>query len=556
MAEMVLPGVYIEVRPEGLITAGRVTVGNLGVVGTANKGQVGVPVILGSYTEAREQFGNYDPFGTPNELTLVRALELAYNHGAATVIAVRVASGTAAKADFKLRSSSGDCCRLTAKSEGEWGNEIEINVWDAEENSFVSDEMHSGGGVITLTSTPIQSARNRISVFVDATKRTKLLNIVYNTGGPPASGGVDINTTTRALTFNAAEVPAGADTVTASYVVDKSVSRKVTLRYRGAQEVYTVASGRDLVADIARTSVLVDGTGLTNQDEPPTKFSSVDDFQLFGAGTNTRGDNGAVGANYKDDGLEKLLNEPAHIIVAAGQDNSFGDELDAHCQQASTDLVKRDRIAVVGSALGASLDSIRGHTLDSDRVIFVAPGITVTDAAATPPVEVTLPGAYAAAAVAGLLAGLSAHISPTNKTIHVGGLQRRYTAAELSQLVQSRVLALEERQGFRIVKGITTSSNTAWHQITTRRIVDFAKYGVRSAANPYIGRLNNERVRGALKSTINSFLTEMVDDEMLVSYELEVSATRDEEIKGIARVTLVLRPTFSIDFVKVTMFLF
>lgn len=85
--------------------------------------------------------------------------------------------------------------------------------------------------------------------------------------------------------------------------------------------------------------------------------------------------------------------------------------------------------------------------------------------------------------------------------------------------------------------------------------MDFAKFGVRSAANSYIGLLNNARVRSAMRSTINSFLTEMVDAEQLISYELEVSATRDEEIKGIARVTLVLRPTFSIDFIKVTMFL-
>jgi hypothetical protein len=137
----------------------------------------------------------------------------------------------------------------------------------------------------------------------------------------------------------------------------------------------------------------------------------------------------------------------------------------------------------------------------------------------------------------------------------VRGLQHRYTAAQLTQLVQSRVLALEERMGFRIVKGITTATNTAWHQITTRRIVDYAKFGVRSAANPYIGLLNNERVRGALRATINSFLAEMVDDEMLISYELDVTATRDEERKGIARVTIVLRPVFSIDFIKVTMFL-
>jgi len=87
MAEMILPGVYIEVRPEGLIVPGRVTVGNLGVVGTAGKGPISVPVILGSYTEARERFGGYDPWidGKSDELTLVRALELAYAHGATTV---------------------------------------------------------------------------------------------------------------------------------------------------------------------------------------------------------------------------------------------------------------------------------------------------------------------------------------------------------------------------------------------------------------------------------------------------------------------------------------
>jgi phage tail sheath protein FI len=123
--------------------------------------------------------------------------------------------------------------------------------------------------------------------------------------------------------------------------------------------------------------------------------------------------------------------------------------------------------------------------------------------------------------------------------------------------LQKRVLVIEERPGLgiRIVKGITTSTNTAFHQITTRRTVDFAKYGVRSAASPYIGKLNNERVRAALKSTITSFLQEMLDDEMLVAFEVDVFATRADEIKGIANVTILLQPTFSIDFIKVTMFL-
>ena len=555
MTEMILPGVYIEVRPEGLIVPGAVTVGNLGVAGTASKGPVGVPVILGSYSEARERFGGYDPWidGESDELTLVRALELAYNHGATTVIAVRVASAAAAKAAHVLQSAGGDCVALTAKSEGTWGNDLSVEVRDAEEHAFVNAEEHTGGGAITLSHAPVvKSARNRIRLYTDADGLTRPLQILYGGGlpdddpDPTTASQVKVNRTTGALAFFTA--PGASDKVTASYMVDKSMAVKVTLRLGRAEEVYTVVSGEDLAADTNKVpggSVWVDAETKAHAGEVPSKLSAA--FK--------NGNNGESGADYKTGGLDKLLNEAAHIIVAAGQDNSFGDELDAHCQQASTDAIKRDRIAITGSAVGATLDAIRGHTLDSDRLIFVAPGIKANDAAAAPPTEVTLPGAYAAAAVAGLLAGFSAHISPTNKTLRVSGVEQRYTSAELSQLVQSRVLALEERQGFRIVKGITAATNTAWHQITTRRIVDYAKFGVRSAASPYIGLLNNERVRAALRSTINSFLTEMVNDEMLISYELEVSATRDEERRGIVQVTMVLRPTFSIDFIKVTMFL-
>jgi hypothetical protein len=83
--------------------------------------------------------------------------------------------------------------------------------------------------------------------------------------------------------------------------------------------------------------------------------------------------------------------------------------------------------------------------------------------------------------------------------------------------------------------------------------VDFAKAGVRIGANPYIGRLNNVRVRAALKATLDGFLSQMVLDEMLVGYTLDVSATRAQEINGQAIVTMTLQPTFSIDFVKVIM---
>ena len=135
-------------------------------------------------------------------------------------------------------------------------------------------------------------------------------------------------------------------------------------------------------------------------------------------------------------------------------------------------------------------------------------------------------------------------------------LEKDFNGTELEQLLLNRVMVLEDRNGaLRIVQGLTSSTNTAWRQVTTRRIVDFAKFGVRSASNPFIGKLNNERVRQALKGSINGFLADMVDREMLISYELEVTATREQEIRGIAQVTMVVRPTFSIDYIRVVMYL-
>ncbi len=62
MAEIILPGTYITVRDEGLISAGAVVSGYIGIVGTAAKGPVNKVKILGSFSEAREMYGEPDPW--------------------------------------------------------------------------------------------------------------------------------------------------------------------------------------------------------------------------------------------------------------------------------------------------------------------------------------------------------------------------------------------------------------------------------------------------------------------------------------------------------------
>ncbi len=248
-------------------------------------------------------------------------------------------------------------------------------------------------------------------------------------------------------------------------------------------------------------------------------------------------------------GLRELLNEEAHIISLPGADAAFAiTPVRTHCEEAENN--QRERIGIVGTALDSTLDQIKDQVVADDRLVFVAPGMLFRSGEDLVPVS----GSFTACAICGLLSSLPAHHSPTNKTLFIEGVSKRYTRAELSELVSSQVLAVEERGGTRVVRGVTTDKG-AWKQITTRRIVDYAKMGVRQGSRPYIGRLNNDRVRKALQATLDGFLAGMKQDEMLTEYTLAVTATRDDEIQGRCIVDLTLKPTFSIDYIRVTIYL-
>lgn len=265
-------------------------------------------------------------------------------------------------------------------------------------------------------------------------------------------------------------------------------------------------------------------------------------------------------ADKYEAGLALLENEIANIIVLAGQDVTNSDmvaKLTGHLNR--TQEINRERIGIIGSNGATGADEIINNksaaVLDNGRMIYVAPGVSLRkrDPATGEVSEEKLSGAYMAAAVAGLISSLPVQTSPTNKVVSVTGLAVNFNYGDLEKLVKNNILAVEKREGYRVVKGITTSTNTAWSQITTRRIVDYAIYGVRAACNPYIGKLNNIRVRSAMKATLDGFLTRMVESEALVGYSLDVSATRAQEIAGQAIVTMSIQPTFSIDYIMVTM---
>ena len=647
MTEMVIPGTYVTVRTEGLISAGRVATGIVGVVGTAANGPIGEPITLSSFAEARDTYGLPDDVDRPedgaNPLTLVRALELIYNNGAASVVAVRVAGGDRSSASYAVQDAGGrNVAVLTARTPGTWANNIWTRIDQAEDPGRVEDETHKDDFDALDYASIAPSRENRILLTNGATRQSKPLNIrykrivrdeevtrrdsrfylasvdeaedkpveavaainlvrvldadgntvidygdgdiQYGTGEPPSEDEIRIINATGELIFEADQVPTpsqtvvatyalghpdsqpgevlvttwngnldfatdeepqedAGDTLVASYLIEPEACVQITLTHGVSVERYIVPDGTLLARQVNRSSNLVSGEADETYagNRPQAGINAY-----FGTGTNTPGSNGAEASEDEYElGLEALATTLINIVVLAGQDaGTAGTALVGHLN--ATEQVDLERIGVIGAS-GESTADFLGHTVADDRTILVAPGLRYPDGK-------TLPPAYTAAAVAGLISSSPVQTSLTNKPLNVPGLTTRFNRGEQGQLIRRNVLAVIERDGYRVLKGITTEGEGApFSAIPTRRIVDYAKYGVRSAANPYIGRLNNSRVRAALQSTLDAFLTRMVEDEALTGYELQVSATRAQEIAGEVSVIMTLQPTFSIEFIRVVM---
>jgi phage tail sheath protein FI len=270
---------------------------------------------------------------------------------------------------------------------------------------------------------------------------------------------------------------------------------------------------------------------------------------VFARGVGTGANQAAFSAAF-----EELVKDDVNILVAPELTTAQAKDVLTPIVENAEDA-GHDLLAIVGSdvdpASTDALTKIKAQVPTNDRLVMVTPGIRAFDQAAG--ANVLLPGTYAAIAVAGLLSTLSVQTSATNKELPgVGALAHRYSYAETENLIGGRLLVLEQRGGVKVVRALTTDDG-AFRRITTRRIVDFTKAGVRGVSRPFIGKLNNQRVRAALQGAINGFLTSMLVDEALVGFSLSVTATRDDEIAGRAMVNIVLQPVFELEFIPITL---
>jgi len=214
----------------------------------------------------------------------------------------------------------------------------------------------------------------------------------------------------------------------------------------------------------------------------------------------------------------------------------------AHCTKMAD--VARNRIGV-GSVTASETDSV-GPVLEhaddvrSDHFVLVAP-------------------AGADAAFAGLLGRQDFFQSPTFKTVTALGVEPGdYTDAELTQLINGNVAVVNRRKrlGIIVVKGILTSGR----QINVQRTANKAVREVKAIADKYVGLLNNEGTRNALRQQIFAMLLQMERDGALVpsvdatdpAFKVAVYSTQADFASGIVRVDIAVRPVRALDYIYAT----
>ena len=314
----------------------------------------------------------------------------------------------------------------------------------------------------------------------------------------------------------------------------------ITVVYRSIVETFRNLSSAEVAPALDGGSALLSAAAGSSTNLPAA-----------GTTTLTAGSHPTT-ANYTD-ALDTLELDPSiDMVMASIQD--FGATgfaaaavhaaIEAHCRQESDNA--RNRIGFGTVAPGDNDDptaiAAQAAALASERFVLVAPHGVL-------------------GAVVGLIGGLDYFRSPTFKRISgVAALEHDYAPSELSTLIQGGVLAVSQQRqrGMVVTKGIDTSGDTG--QISVTRVADHAVRGVKGLADLFIGTLNTEDGRTALRQKLIELFLEMENQQAIVpstdgsdpSFKVDVYSSQRDFALGIVRVDIAVRPVRAIDFIYAT----
>ena len=443
MATRIIPGVTVQVLRE-IVPPLASPSGVLGIVGVTDVTPERLTPV-DSFTRFLEVYGPASSFSMPE-------VRQAFQNGIAEVVVAPVSGGGAGTANL-VDANNGTVAALTARANGPWSKDIQVNVVQRGTPASAVDLTVSLGDVQesfrNLVAGEIVGALNLGSALVQATAGTantlpRAGSVTLGAGGQPSASDY-INALTRL------ELDPGIDMVAAS------------------------------IQDLAASNFNVD--------------------QVHAA-------------------------------------------IEAHCRTQSEAANNRIGFGTVRPTDNDDPDAIveKAALLASERFVLVAPHGVL-------------------GAVIGLIGNLTYFQSPTFKRVSgVSELSFDYPPADLNSLIEGGVLAVakQRNRGIVVVKGIDTTGATG--QISVTRVADHAVRGVKALADLFIGTLNTEDGRIALREKLIEFFLEMQREQAIVpstdgsepAFKVDVYSSQRDFALGIVRVDIAVRPVRAIDFINAT----
>lgn len=358
-----------------------------------------------------------------------------------------------------------------------------------------------------------------ITCMQQGSNQIKIVRIGDN-GVTSASGAVS-GATTYLFSEQARTPGTWGNSITRT-VTASTISGYVDVEYRYGTEV-SVYKGKNFdsaSADYLVTAINQDSNRLINVTR--VAASNVTELPAAGSVTFASGSNGTnTGSSLGDSfyvGTDAASGKSGLVVFEADDEVSiiFSARATSTVNSAlitqATNIDLSPRMAVLSLPYGTSIADQKTAmaTINTDFAVMAYPWQKIYNS--NNATEEYMP---AASFVAGLLSTLSPHVSPSRQQIFgTIGVERKLTRAEMTSLINYRVLTVNPESGLGFVcnSGITTSSNGGKRQIVRRRMVNYLSTALERGLQPFVSRPHTQELRQGVTTSINSFLERELRD--------------------------------------------
>jgi hypothetical protein len=560
MAALVVPGVRVEARFD-ILPPLPATSGVLGAAGIVDRPPRQPGLI--SVTKVAEI---KDLLGPGTEVSMPQIVDALAN-GVSEVLVSAVSGGATAFVDL-LNANSQPAVRLRCRSRGAFGNELSADVRavlggdDGRTQVRVTIRLLRAGqvveqfadlrilpgavddlfqsinassryvvaldpgfdGAVPAAGTYSPDANNVLTIPRDGST-TPLMELVVADGASPDGLSVQIALSTDRRTINMQLFQAGLQESFTGLVTDPDDDNYLPLVLQTQSRILRARIDNSLAAD-ARMPKATDAPVAFHDGTSPTTQQYADAIDLL-----------------SDDTRADLVLAAIEPNRPRGERRAIHQALAAHAVRMADDGAPRIAFGSL-AADEKTLGDIREHSalVRSRRFVLVAPS-------------------GAEGAVVGVIGRLNPQDSPTFKPVPLfGRAPASFRQGDLNRLLgpTTNLLVVQDRPGHGVV--VLRGLDTTGDQISVTRVADQAIRETKAISENFIGELNSEQARTALKQQIVATLTRMERAGALVpstdgkdpAFIIDVYSTQLDFAQGIVRIDIAVRPVRAIDYIYAT----